>query len=105
MGTERNELNVVNDISKMMCQRSLSKEEKILSGKVRLYKISLPKCDIAKIVELIEFVVERNERKVNDIEKMIYVSKVCQKEKILSGKVGYKFLYLIEFVVVVCVIF
>ena len=31
---------------------------------------------------------ERNERKVNDIKKWFYVSKVNQKEKILSGKVG-----------------
>ena len=36
---------------------------------------------------------ERNERKVNDIEKMIYVSKVCQKEKILSGNIGLKISY------------
>ena len=33
---------------------------------------------------------QRNERKVNDIEKMMYVSKVGQKEKILSSKVGLK---------------
>ena len=39
---------------------------------------------------LISLHCERNERKVNDIKKMIYMSKVSQKEKILSGKVGLK---------------
>ena len=35
---------------------------------------------------LVKSFLERNERKVDDIEKMIYVSKVCQKKKYYRAK-------------------